>query len=433
MTKVILFKGKFKINPPFNETQLRGIKANHPFDEFALSNNCLECKCELQELTEEDAFWDVNYIMETYENKNKLRGETIGLKFDHNKYKFCRWFIKNNNIDDEFIDCNITKKGKPRGQYNQRQTAQPRRTAQSSRRLQTSSPEIISINPPRRRQLQTSSPEVVSINPPRQSSPPRHRQLQTSSPEVVSMAPSTNNLTKYNRVIFSNASNPTSPPKGQPTLQQFIDKHKTSSPPIEKDIDTPSLDKSDFDTLDDGNEVADAIIYAYININNKKRKDKRKIVVEQNFFMECIENNLFDMILTTFNNYKNKGVAYYDYIIFPINYQFTDANGQVCGHWILCIIEIKEKTIKIYDSEGHTDYDQQVKQIKRFLSHAKIKEKFKVKYISKPRQPSGNDCGVFVSEYAKRWLLNKPIDFTYKDIPQIRERMRNELRPYLKT
>ena len=74
MTKVILFKGKFKIKPPFNDEQLRGLKDNRPFDEFALSDNCLECKCELQELTEEDAFWDVNYIMETYENRNKLRG-----------------------------------------------------------------------------------------------------------------------------------------------------------------------------------------------------------------------------------------------------------------------------------------------------------------------------------------------------------------------
>ena len=377
MTKVILFKGKFKIKPPFNDEQLRDINNDYHFDEFDLANDCLTCKGTLREFRGNRGFKDIEYIIKNYKRSNKLKGEVIGLKFDKDRYKFCKWFIKYNTVKDEFIECNITKKGKTRG---------------------------------KREKPQRPTMEVQTDQP----SPPTSR-------------PRTNNLTRENQVIFSNASDmkTSSLPKGQLTLKQFMDKHKTTN---EKDVEMPSLSAEDFSSLNDGEEVSDVVIDAYITINNKKRKDKRKIAVEHSFFVDCIMQKQYKLI-EAFENYKNKGVKYYDYIIFPLNFEYNE-NGELCSHWILCIIDIKEQIIKIYDSGGNKGYIKEVNKINAFLLHEKF-NKFKVEYIHKPRQISGSDCGVFVSEYAKRWLLNEPIDFTYEDIPQIKNRMRNELRKCL--
>ena len=221
--------------------------------------------------------------------------------------------------------------------------------------------------------------------------------------------------------IFSNApekKRPSPPPQKKLSFQHFVNASEAAQ---KRDLERPSLDDKDFNSLNENNYVSDAIVYAYIKINNKKRNDNRKIAVETNFFMECIENNLYGDILE-WDDFKNKGLKYYEY-----NNGKNKNKGQ---HWILCIIDIKKNTITIYDSEGRK-YDKKVKQINGFLVHSGAKKEFTVNYISKPRQPSGVDCGVFVEEYAKRWLLNEPIDFTFNDIPQIRIDMKNALRPYL--
>ncbi len=405
MPKVILFKGNFKINPPFREQQVRDIKDNHRFDEFNLTRNSLECKCMLKELTEDDAFGDVRYIIDTYNGRNRLRGEVLGLLFNQteNKYTYCRWFVKNNTLSREFTDCNITKKGKPRG---------PR--IQRPRQLQRDSSEVVSIEPSSKKKLSMESKDIFSNAPEKKRpSPPPKKKLNMESKDIFSNAPE--------------KKRPSPPPQKKLSFQHFVNASEAAQ---KRDLERPSLDDKDFNSLNENNYVSDAIVYAYIKINNKKRNDNRKIAVETNFFMECIENNLYGDILE-WDDFKNKGLKYYDYIIFPINFEYNNGKNKNKGqHWILCIIDIKKNTITIYDSEGRK-YDKKVKQINGFLVHSGAKKEFTVNYISKPRQPSGVDCGVFVAEYAKRWLLNEPIDFTFNDIPQIRIDMKNALRPYL--
>ena len=44
-----------------------------------------------------------------------------------------------------------------------------------------------------------------------------------------------------------------------------------------------------------------------------------------------------------------------------------------------------------------------------------------------PKQKNGYDCGVFLMEYARCILTDKPMNFKQKDMPAIRERIKREL------
>ena len=356
MAKVILFKGKFKVKPPFNEEQIRDINNDYHFDEFDLTNDCLECKGTLREFRGNRGFKDIEYIIKNYKRSNKLKGEVIGLKFDVDRYKFCKWFIKYNKVKDEFIECNITKKGKPREKR---------------------------VKPPSQLQLQKDITEVT-------------------------IAPSTKKLTlTKNKVIISRA----------PMTKTLSESEKRKIVGCEtekqKNNGKPSLNTTDFYSLNEDQEVKENIIYAYMYMNNEKRTDNRKIAIENSDFMDCIDSKNYDLILKNFTNFQNKGVEDYEYIIFPFSRE---------TEWILCIIEMKEKTIKIYDSE-EGEYSDEVEKINKFLLHAGIKEKFKGKFISKPYHICAEDNGLHIMEYAKRWLLKEPINFTYEDMPRIRSQM----------
>lgn len=207
----------------------------------------------------------------------------------------------------------------------------------------------------------------------------------------------------------------------------------SSSPPSRKIRNIASIEVDDYDTLNDGQELDDTVINAYININNNKRHDIRKIAYEYTFIMEHLENKAYDLVLD-YEDFKGKNLDDYDYIIFPIHFHRANAKDKNKGaHWILCIIDMRKSKIKIYDSmqQGYK-YTRQTNLIKNLLKRAKILRKFTVEYLKGPKQNSGSDCGVFVSEYAKRFLLNEPINFKQSDIKQIRNNMKNVLKPYVK-
>ena len=196
------------------------------------------------------------YIIKNYKRSNKLKGEVIGLKFDVDRYKFCKFFIKYNKVKDEFLvdGCNITKKGKTR-----------KKREKPQRNFQNNTSEIISINPQQQIEQPPPSRQTMEVQTDQPLPPPSRQtmEVQTEQPSPPPSRPRTNNLTRENQVIFSNASDPktSSLPKGQLTLQQFMDKHKTTN---EKDVEMPSLSAEDFSSLNDGEEVSDVVIDAYI-------------------------------------------------------------------------------------------------------------------------------------------------------------------------
>ena len=200
------------------------------------------------------------------------------------------------------------------------------------------------------------------------------------------------------------------------------------SPPPQNSKYVPRLSQSSFDTLDDNTEVDDAIILAYVNHHLNQQTDNRKIAFETNYIVECLRQKRFKDILQ-WQDFKGKKLDYYDYIMFPIH----RGKQNIGGHWLLCIIDMRKAEIKIYDSmQAGYQYNVYAKLIKDFLNYAGITKEFKTTYLKGPKQATGTvDCGVFVSEYAKRFILNERQSFTQKNIHQIRINMKNLLKPYI--
>lgn len=269
----------------------------------------------------------------------------------------------------------------------------------------------------------------------------------TFSGEILGLLFENDKYTKYKFMIIKNEKDRTDelkhekcefrivkPRGGQPPPPPPQKKPPPSPPPPPSQPQQknskyiPKLTPLSFDTLDDNNELDDAIVQAYINIHLNQQKDNRKIAFETNYIMECLKQKRFKDILE-WQDFKDNKIKDYDYIMFPIH----RGGANIGGHWILCIIDMRKAQVKIYDSmQAGYQYPIDVFLIKEFLKYAGITNEFKTVYIKGPKQAGGTvDCGVFVSEYAKRFILNQRQSFTQKNIHQIRINMKNLLKPYI--
>ena len=102
----------------------------------------------------------------------------------------------------------------------------------------------------------------------------------------------------------------------------------------------------------------------------------------------------------------------------------TQGNGT---HWILVIIHLTKPkiTVTIYDPAGQDrdNYFQIMRQFLTDLGLLKAGVKFETKMVKKPLQGYNNECGLFVAEYAERFLMNKQIKFSTKDLDKIRTKI----------
>ena len=97
------------------------------------------------------------------------------------------------------------------------------------------------------------------------------------------------------------------------------------------------------------------------------------------------------------------------------------------NHWVLYVVE--NGTVSLYDSmnvkrggDGNLEY-----KLFEFMRWQKC-DLCRLNIVKGlPKQKNGNDCGVFLMEFARCLLLDKPIQFTQKDIKAIRERIKREL------
>ncbi|KAI8977985.1 hypothetical protein BDB01DRAFT_294491 [Pilobolus umbonatus] len=111
-----------------------------------------------------------------------------------------------------------------------------------------------------------------------------------------------------------------------------------------------------------------------------------------------------------------------DLLLIPINQSY---------HWTLGVIDMKRKTISVYDSLGG-NHDHTLSLLLKYLQQ-EHKDKKKQEYdvsgwtLSTPKdiplQQNMSDCGVFTCYYAERLSANKPFDFTQDDMIVLRRRM----------
>ncbi|XP_032814206.2 uncharacterized protein LOC116944605 [Petromyzon marinus] len=104
-------------------------------------------------------------------------------------------------------------------------------------------------------------------------------------------------------------------------------------------------------------------------------------------------------------------------------------------HWALGVVRLQTHEISLYDSAPSPATTACLTIMSRYLTEeAKARDRPDLKgpwsiHLPKnlPRQMNGNDCGVFVLEYCRCLVLDRPFSFSQADIPRIRRRIFNEI------
>ncbi|KFO83687.1 Sentrin-specific protease 5, partial [Buceros rhinoceros silvestris] len=103
-------------------------------------------------------------------------------------------------------------------------------------------------------------------------------------------------------------------------------------------------------------------------------------------------------------------------------------------HWSLITVNIPNRVISFYDSQGiHFKFC--VENIRKYLL-TEAKEKNRPEFLQGwqtavtkciPQQKNDSDCGVFVLQYCKCLALDQPFQFSQEDMPRVRKRIYKEL------
>ncbi|XP_039930749.1 sentrin-specific protease 2 isoform X2 [Hirundo rustica] len=121
---------------------------------------------------------------------------------------------------------------------------------------------------------------------------------------------------------------------------------------------------------------------------------------------------------------KGVDIFEHDIILVPIHLR---------THWTLLAVDLREKTIKYFDSLGQKG-DHICKTILKYLEE-ESREKRNIELTASewtlhsmstqeiPQQNNGNDCGVFVCKFADFISRDKPIIFTPEHMPYFRRKM----------
>ncbi|NXR58250.1 SENP2 protease, partial [Rhadina sibilatrix] len=103
------------------------------------------------------------------------------------------------------------------------------------------------------------------------------------------------------------------------------------------------------------------------------------------------------------------------------------------AHWTLLVVDLREKTIKYFDSLGQKG-DHICESILKYLEE-ESRQKRKIELTASewtlhsmgtqeiPQQNNGSDCGVFVCKFADFISRDKPITFTSEHMPSFRRKL----------
>ncbi|XP_026850323.1 sentrin-specific protease 1 [Drosophila persimilis] len=168
----------------------------------------------------------------------------------------------------------------------------------------------------------------------------------------------------------------------------------------------------------------DKIINFYVDlISERSTRTSNPLPTVYTFSTFFVERFLTDGYKGVRRYTKKIDIFSYDMILIPENIKNI--------HWCMTIINLKEKTIRYYDSlgGGHdlllqalTTYLAEESMDKRHVAYD-IKE-FSLETVEDmPRQENTHDCGVFACMAAEYVTRCQPLNFTQKDIPNLRSKM----------
>ena len=185
-------------------------------------------------------------------------------------------------------------------------------------------------------------------------------------------------------------------------------------------------------SLDENNLLDNYVINDYIKLlaNGERAREElgKFITVPAEFFgLLSLAYGLFKKNKARQNEYldtlkkdyasKIENLLDYDNVIIPAN---------VGEHWALFIVKPKDGLIMAYDSDN-TKLAEYANYLKNFIKLMGVKKTFHLDYYKGPRQKNKYDCGAFLLEFL-RWLMYEGEgQFTQKDMPRIRQRIKQEL------
>lgn len=138
---------------------------------------------------------------------------------------------------------------------------------------------------------------------------------------------------------------------------------------------------------------------------------------------------------------KKVDIFAYDIIVVPVNivtHVENEETGETeaTGHWCMAIINIKEKTIKYYDScyddDEENDGLSTLENLEHYLKEeSKDKKKKELDFsgwskeivTNHPQQGNTYDCGVFSCMTAEFICRNRPIIFKQENMEYFRKKM----------
>ncbi|XP_060845253.1 sentrin-specific protease 1-like [Rhopalosiphum padi] len=172
--------------------------------------------------------------------------------------------------------------------------------------------------------------------------------------------------------------------------------------------------------------MADCSMEHYFSLLAKSCTDQLILSLPPVFFKDLIRGGLdkaTKSMRATINNLFS-----YDKVITP-----THLEG---NHWSLTVVNIKSRSITLYDSIKSSIYEDQINLLVEFLNDAYLKyEKpvddqrleWSLNFGESPLQNNTSDCGVFTCTTARHVLMGKPLYYTQEDAPLLRHRITYEI------
>ncbi|KHJ41687.1 Ulp1 protease family, catalytic domain protein [Trichuris suis] len=122
---------------------------------------------------------------------------------------------------------------------------------------------------------------------------------------------------------------------------------------------------------------------------------------------------------------KDVDIFSYDLLFIPIH---------LSNHWVLTVVDVKERFVKYYDSLGASgrnclliigDYLEAEMKDKKSVDMDRATWRFQTEDC--PRQGNCSDCGMFVLKYAEFLSREAPLTFTQEHMPSFRIRVAYEI------
>lgn len=181
------------------------------------------------------------------------------------------------------------------------------------------------------------------------------------------------------------------------------------------------IKRRDMLTLDGLNWLNDEIINFYMNlIMQRGKKPQWPAAYAMNtFFYPKLKDQGYDSLKRWT---KKVDVFAHDFIAVPIH---------LGVHWCMAVINLKEKTIRYYDSMGSPN-ERCLQLLLDYLSDEHLDKKkadfdttgWKLESVRDiPQQMNGSDCGMFSCTFAEFLTRNEKITFSQQDMPYLRRKM----------